>query len=167
MFPDYQSRYASDAPATSVFNTSVPSSYNPGNLMNYDNFSQQFATPNPELAGGLLGDSQLAGFPSTNFTGGGDSGFSNLFNREGMFGQGGWVSPVANLALGGFKAYTGYKQLQNMEDTLSFQKDAFSKQFENQRTLTNANLADRQARRVSASGSEAMGVEEYMQKYGV
>lgn len=166
MFPDYQSRYAPDAPATSVFNTSVPSSYNTGNLMNYDNFSQQFASPAPELSGGLLTDPQLAGFPSTDFASGG-TGFSNLFNRENMFGQGGWVSPVANLALGGFKAYTGYKQLQNMEDTLSFQKDAFSKQFENQRTLTNANLADRQARRVSASGDEAMGVEEYMQKYGV
>lgn len=71
-----------------------------------------------------------------------------------------------NIAKGAFDAYLGYKELKVAEDTLSFQKDAFSKQFENQRSLTNTQLRDRQiARRSANKGHQA--VDAYMAEHGI
>ena len=91
-----------------------------------------------------------------------------LFGFEGKDGYefGGLAMPALQLAQGGLNAYTGMKQLGIAEDSLAFQKDAFSKQFENQRKLTNAQLEDRQKSRV-AFGPSATPVDEYMKKYGV
>lgn len=76
----------------------------------------------------------------------------------------GMASPLVNLAQTGINAYLGLKNLSVAEDTLDFQKDAFSKQFEIQRKNINRQLRDRQARRIEAAGPNAglPSVEEYM-----
>ena len=53
------------------------------------------------------------------------------------------------------------------KDSLNFQKDAFSKQFENQRTLTNAELRDRQIARVASNPTAYQSVDDYMKANGV
>lgn len=79
---------------------------------------------------------------------------------------GGYAAPILNTATAGMNAYLGLKQLGLMKDNLAFQKDAFSKQFEAQRTTTNTELRDRQNAR-NASGSGYESTDSYMSKYGV
>jgi len=90
-------------------------------------------------------------------------GFTNPDNG---YKTGGWASPVLQTATAGMNAYLGLQQLNLMKDNLAFQKDAFSKQFENQRTTTNTQLADRQNAR-NASGSGYESTDSYMKNHGV
>ena len=78
----------------------------------------------------------------------------------------GWGSALLDVAKAGMSGWLGMQQLNLAKDNLSFQKDAFSKQFENQRTLTNAELSDRQNARVAATPG-TMSTEEYMKAHGV
>lgn len=86
--------------------------------------------------------------------------------QRGDFKFGGAAMPALQLANSGLNAYIGLKQLGQAEDSLKFQKDAFSKQFAAQQKLTNSQLADRQAARV-AFNSNKESVDDYMKKYGV
>ena len=76
----------------------------------------------------------------------------------------GTSSPFSNmLSLGqlGLNAYLGLKQLDVAEDTLAFQEEAFSKQYEANKALTNAELAwQHQARedRLAGSGGEQVQI---------
>jgi hypothetical protein len=79
-----------------------------------------------------------------------NSGFSSLFDI-GKTGLGVWL---------------GLKQLGLAEDSLDFQKDAFSKQFTNQAKLTNAQLRDRQIRR-NRENSWSTPTDEYMKQNAV
>ena len=79
----------------------------------------------------------------------------------------GMLSPLLDLAKTGFSGWLGLQNLDLAKDTLAFQKDAFSKQFENQRTLTNSELRDRQAARVAANPTAYQSVDEYMRQNGV
>jgi len=79
---------------------------------------------------------------------------------------GGYAAPILSTATAGMNAYLGLQQLNLMKDTLAFQKDAFSKQFENQRTTTNTQLADRQNAR-NASGSGYESTDSYMKNHVV
>ena len=90
-------------------------------------------------------------------------GFTNPDNG---YKTGGWASPLLSTATAGMNAYLGLQQLNLMKDNLAFQKDAFSKQFENQRTTTNTQLADRQNAR-NASGSGYESTDSYMKNHGV
>jgi len=90
-------------------------------------------------------------------------GFTNPDNG---YKTGGWASPVLQTATAGMHAYLGLQQLNLMKDNLAFQKDAFSKQFENQRTTTNTQLSDRQNAR-NASGSGYESTDSYMKNHGV
>jgi len=64
------------------------------------------------------------------------------------------------------QGFLGLKQLNLANDQLKFQKDAFNKNFDSQRRLTNAELRDRQAtRNIDVAGSTP--VDEYMNKYGI
>ena len=73
-----------------------------------------------------------------------------------------------NSALG---AISAYKALKLGKENLAFQKDSFNKNFEAMKGTTNAELADRQARRVRYDAqngmSNNMSVADYMAKYGV
>lgn len=99
---------------------------------------------------------------------------NNLTWGEGIFGGinkdgskvGGLAGPMFDLAKTGLNAYLGFKQLGTAEDTLAFQKDAFSKQFANQSTLINAQLRDRQQARLNRNPNN-MSVDEYMKLNGV
>lgn len=75
---------------------------------------------------------------------------------------------VLNAAVG---AISAYKALKLGKENLAFQKDSFNKNFEAMKGTTNAELADRQARRVRYDAqngmSNNMSVADYMAKYGV
>lgn len=70
---------------------------------------------------------------------------------------------VGNL-MGAYNAYQANKLAKNQ---FAFQKDAWNRQWEAQKGLTNSQLADRQRKRFNNSGGNAMSVSEYMGKYGV
>jgi len=115
-----------------------------------------FSNSNYGLSGGgSAGNSSGGGWMSTLFGGKDSEGFQSS----------GVVAPIAGLLQGGMNAYLGLENLDLAQDTLKFQKDAFSKQFENQRTLTNAQLRDRQMARDSATGGNT--VDAYMRQNGV
>jgi len=113
-----------------------------------------------------------------------DYNLNNPVMNTGNTGNGGWMStlfggkdtstgfqssgvatPMVGAATAGMNAYLGLQQLKLAKNSLNFQKDAFSKQFETQRTLTNAQLRDRQMARDSATGGNT--VDAYMRQNGV
>jgi len=117
----------------------------------------------PEIDYSIMG-SNSANTPATSGSGG---LMTDLFGGSYTDGSSttGIVSPMAGLATGAMNAYVGLQKLNLAKDTLKFQKDSFSKQFENQRTLTNAQLRDRQIARDSATGRSTVG--SYMKQNGV
>lgn len=80
----------------------------------------------------------------------------------------GFLLPGISALTGLGNAYMGMKQFGLAEDSLDFQKDAFSKNFEAQKRTTNAQLADRQRARLAANPNGGYQSEaEYMSKFGV
>jgi len=75
---------------------------------------------------------------------------------------------VFNAALG---AISAYKALKLGKENLAFQKDAFNKNFEAMKGTTNAEMEDRQARRVRYDAQNGLNnhlsVSEHMAKFGV
>ena len=75
---------------------------------------------------------------------------------------------VFNAAL---DAVSAYKALKLGKENLAFQKDSFNKNYEAMKGTTNAELADRQARRVRYDAQNGLNnnlsVSEYMAKFGV
>jgi hypothetical protein len=69
----------------------------------------------------------------------------NVFGGIDLQGNkiGGWGMGALNLGTSMFNGFLGYKNMKNAEAAVDFQKDAFSRQFENQRTLVNNELRDR------------------------
>ena len=97
-------------------------------------------------------------FSRSSFFGGKDvNGFSSVGWGPALFGMGKSI----------FDGWMGLQQLDLAKDNLDFQKDAFSKQFENQRTLTNSELRDRQAARVASNPTAYQSVDDYMKANGV
>jgi hypothetical protein len=86
-------------------------------------------------------------------------------------GQGNAFQGWGGLAIGGAQAlgglYLGMKQYNLAKDSLAFQKDAFAKNFETQKNLTNAQLEDRQRARVASNAGAYQSVGDYMNKNGV
>jgi len=76
----------------------------------------------------------------------------------------GWGPALFNVGKSIFDGWMGMQKLDLAKDSLNFQKDAFSKQFENQRSLTNSQLQDRQAARVAADPRGYQAVDEYMRQ---
>lgn len=89
-----------------------------------------------------------------------DSGALNTRDQQG------WAGPALQGAQTLANLYMGMKQYGLAKDQLNFQKDAFNKQYEANRSMTNSRLEDRQARRV-LENPNATGVAEYMSKWGV
>ena len=75
---------------------------------------------------------------------------------------------VFNAALG---AISAYKALKLGKENLAFQKDSFNKNYEAMKGTTNAEMADRQARRdrydTQNGLNNHLSVSEYMAKFGV
>lgn len=68
-------------------------------------------------------------------------------------------------------AISAYKALKLGKENLAFQKDSFNRNFEAMKGTTNAEMEDRQARRVRYDAqnglNNSLSVSEYMAKYGV
>lgn len=79
---------------------------------------------------------------------------------------GGFAMPALQLGQAGMNTFLGFKQLGQAEDALNFQKDSFSKQFENQSKLVRDQQRHRQQARV-AMNPNAQSVDSYMKEFGV
>jgi len=78
--------------------------------------------------------------------------------------QMGYIPTSIGALSAGIGAYTGLQNYRLAKDQLAFQKYAFGKNWENQVTLTNAALRDRQAARYSANPNAYESPDEYMAK---
>ena len=162
--PNVSSQFSGMSTAQNFMNQSYGPTQSTGPLTNmvqpsnYENFQNLFANPNMNTS--MVPDIgvQAPSWADKWFGGVDQKTGKTLPNRLGT---------LASLANAGMNAYLGYKQLGIAEDTLDFQKDSFSSQFEMQRSDVNRQLEDRQQRRVDSSGANAMSVEDYMKKYGV
>ena len=102
----------------------------------------------PAGSGSFL-DSILGGF------GGGE--MSGL--QMGQLGFGGLSSLV--------NGYLGFQNLGLAKKQYQSQLDQFNKQWDANKKLTNASLADRQAARVASNPNAYQSVDDYMKKYGI
>ena len=116
------------------------------------------------------------------FNWGGLDGSTTVGNPTGLSlgATAGGIKPIAmtdkiNAGVGVFNAALGaisaYKALKLGKENLAFQKDSFNKNYEAMKGTTNAELADRQARRVRYDAQNGLNnnlsVSEYMAKFGV
>ena len=76
-------------------------------------------------------------------------------------------STLINTGLGAWNAWNGMQQLDLAKEQFAFQKDAFNKQYNNQRKLTNARLRDRQNARLAAAPNGYQSTDAYMKQNGV
>lgn len=94
-------------------------------------------------------------------------GLSNLWGALGTKETPGWGGAAIG-ALSGFgNAILGSQQLGLAKDSFTENKKQFAANYENQRTLTNSRLADRQAARVASAGAgnnTYQSVGDYMKK---
>lgn len=119
------------------------------------------------FAGGVTdGMEQDPGF----FDGLFDDFFGGTDSTTGMKTNG-WGSDVFNAGSAAMNMWNGYQQNKRADEMFEFKKDAFSKQFENQRKTTNLALGDKYEGRMSARSPEqrasALSREDYVKKYGV
>ena len=134
-----------------------------------NNFSSQFNTP---LGIDVSNTSFLSDFnPFSQL--GIDQKQTSMFDHflpwkedSGAAGMG-WGMPVFDMGKSILDGWLGMQQLGLAKDNLAFQKNAFSKQFENQRTLINNDLQDRQNARIAASPGMFQDTEAYMKQHSV
>lgn len=111
---------------------------------------------------------------------------ANTFNTTALTGSGGSGSfldsilggsgdmsglQMGQLGLGGvtslLNGYLGFQNLSLAKKQYQSQLDQFNKQWEANKKLTNASLADRQAARVASNPNAYQSVDDYMKKYGI
>ena len=108
-------------------------------------------------------------FNNTTLTGSGGSG-SFL---DSILGGSGDMSglQMGQLGLGGvtslLNGYLGFQNLSLAKKQYQSQLDQFNKQWDANKKLTNASLADRQAARVASNPNAYQSVDDYMKKYGI
>jgi hypothetical protein len=108
-------------------------------------------------------------FNNTSLTGsGGSGGF-----LDSILGGTGDMSglQMGQLGLGGVNSllngYLGFQNLSLAKKQYQSQLDQFNKQWDANKKLTNASLADRQAARVASNPNAYQSVDDYMKKYGI
>lgn len=78
---------------------------------------------------------------------------------------------MGQLGLGGvnslLQGYLGFQNLSLAKKQYQSQLDQFNKQWDANKKLTNASLADRQAARVASNPNAYQSVDDYMKKYGI
>lgn len=132
--------------------------------------------------GDWMNTPDLEHMPMGNMTGLGDfsalsqalnSSPADLGNTNWLSNFGQWsaantdlIKGIGSLATGLFQGFNSYNQNKLYKQQLETQNNQWNANFDNQRKMVNAQLADRQRARV-ASNSSYMGVDEYMKKYGV
>ena len=108
-------------------------------------------------------------FNNTSLT---DSGGSGSF-LDSILGGMGDISglQMGQLGLGGvnslLQGYLGFQNLGLAKKQYQSQLDQFNKQWDANKKLTNASLADRQAARVASNPNAYQSVDDYMKKYGI
>ena len=146
------------------------------------------ALPNLVNTGGYIPSNQTMSFglnQPNSFVSSNPTQFDGSMNLIGDNKPFNWQPPTTNggipmtdkinAGVGAFNAAVGaisaYKALKLGKENLAFQKDSFNKNFEAMKGTTNAELADRQARRVRYDAQNGLNnnlsVAEYMAKYGV
>ena len=124
--------------------------------------------------------------PSLDSLGTGFTNSANTFNNLGITGSGGSGSfldsilggsgdmsglQMGQLGLGGvtslLNGYLGFQNLSLAKKQYQSQLDQFNKQWDANKKLTNASLADRQAARVASNPNAYQSVDDYMKKYGI
>ena len=83
-------------------------------------------------------------------------------NTSGGFGLAGM-----GIAQGLLSGLLGMKQYGLAKDQLAFSKEAFNKNYAAQKTMTNSNMADRQAARVASNPTAYQSVGDYMKQNGI
>jgi hypothetical protein len=102
--------------------------------------------------------------------GGGNIGSPSLFDsflqnrRADGSTSGGYGMAALGVAQGLGNLYLGMKQYNLAKDTLAANKEQFAKNYEAQRTTTNASLEDRQKARVASNPGAYQSVSEYMEQ---
>lgn len=108
-------------------------------------------------------------FNNTTLTGSGGSG-SFLDSILGGTGDMSGLQ-MGQLGLGGLSGlvngYLGFQNLSLAKKQYQSQLDQFNKQWDANKKLTNASLADRQAARVASNPNAYQSVDDYMKKYGI
>lgn len=108
-------------------------------------------------------------FNNTSLTGSGSSG-SLLDSILGGTGDMSGLQ-MGQLGLGGvtslLNGYLGFQNLSLAKKQYQSQLDQFNKQWDANKKLTNASLADRQAARVASNPNAYQSVDDYMKKYGI
>lgn len=95
-----------------------------------------------------------------------NTGSSDLFSKQSMFGDGGWVMPATQVGAGLLQGFMGLKQLQLAKDMFRQQQAYAATDLANQAKTVNERLETRQARRVKENPN-ATPVNEFMSKYAV
>lgn len=81
--------------------------------------------------------------------------------------QQGWLTPMLSAAQTGLGAYFGMKNYGLAKKQFAAAQDQFAKEYEAQRSLTNSQLADRQAARVASNPGAYQSVGDYMGQYAI
>lgn len=124
--------------------------------------------------------------PSLDSLSAGFTNSANTFNTTALTGSGGSGSfldsilggtgdmsglQMGQLGLGGvtslLNGYLGFQNLSLAKKQYQSQLDQFNKQWDANKKLTNASLADRQAARVASNPNAYQSVDDYMKKYGI
>lgn len=79
----------------------------------------------------------------------------------------GWLNPMLSVAQTGLGAYFGMKNYGLAKKQFAAAQDQFGKEYEAQRSLTNSQLADRQAARVASNPGAYQSVGDYMGQYAI
>lgn len=79
----------------------------------------------------------------------------------------GWGGAALGLLQGLGSAYMGMKQYGLAKEQLQFSKDSFNKNYESQKSMTNASMEDRQRARIAANPGAYQSVGVYMAKNGI
>lgn len=106
--------------------------------------------------------------PSTSMFGKFFGGALDQTDAKSKITQQGWLSPAISGASALAGGFLGMQQYGLAKATLAQQKSQFDANYNNQRTLTNANLQDRQSARVAAGAPGAyQSVASYMTQNGI
>ncbi len=94
-------------------------------------------------------------------------GFLGGTNQKTGMSTAGWGGMALGTLQGLTNAYLGMKQYGLAKESLDQSKEQFEQQYDAQRTLTNAQLEDRQRARLAANPGAYQSVGDYMKRNGV
>lgn len=74
---------------------------------------------------------------------------------------------VAGVANAGVNAFSAYNNTKMAKKQFAFEQNAWQKNYDAQKSTTNASLSDRQNSRVASNPNAYQSVDSYMNKYGI